>query len=414
MQELEHKRTRFSKTYDLGNGQYRCEIGQQPMHYERNGEWREIEFSHEIDDRGNFALRNCPYTLKVSGTVPAYEYNSLSGKRVSVELITNANEPITDDGLYKWHGVGFNADYVIQPLPQGCATLLILYGPDSQRRWTWRVAGDLALVMPLVGKDAAGRILQLIERRDPDAGTIEVEWTGKALLPKALRKSKSGAVWSDDVTYPVMIDPTVNENITTGADDVISTWLGAGATFGGFNAGNANMTIGRTPGTIRLYGGFRFQTVAVPAGATIDAATLTFRVISLSGTPNLNIFGNDTDDAPAWANPGNLAKNITQTTAVANPTWSSGADNNINVQSIVAEIVARAGWASNNDMAFGLFNAAGAGSNFVVIAGFEHATLTEARLSVDYTPGAGGGAVARALGRGLTQSVLLKQRSLIN
>jgi hypothetical protein len=410
MHELEHKRTRCSKTYDLGNGQYRCEIGQLPMHYECDGKWLDIDYRHEIDEHNNFALRNCPYTLKISGTVPAYEYNALSGKRVAVELITNASQPIIEGGLYKWQDVGVDTDYVIQPLPQGCATLLILHTPESQRRWTWRVAGDLALIRPLIGNDSAGRLLQLIERRNAEAGTIEVEWTGKAIAPRLLRKGKTGS-WSDDITYPVVIDPTVNENIAAGADDVYSLWINSGATFSGFNAASTAIVAGRT-GPYRLYAGVRFQTVAVPSGATVDSATLTVRVTAVIGTPNLNIFGNDVDDAAAWADPGNRVKNIIKTTAVTNKaSWTNGADNSIDVATVVAEIVARAGWASNNDMAFGFFNNAGSGEHQLFFAALEHATLTEARLQIVYT--AGGGGAARVTGSGLTESRLLRKTRLI-
>jgi len=73
--------------------------------------------------------------------------------------------------------------------------------------------------------------------------------------------------------------------------------------------------------------------------------------------------------------------------------------------------LARTGWASNNDIAFAIFNNAGAGTHFVQFAALEHATLTEARLSVTYNEVAAAGG---RVGRGLTQSVLLDPRRLVN
>lgn len=385
MLEIEAKRTRFSKTFDLGGGRRRLEIGQIPRHFERGGRLAEINLSHALDEaRGQFVFRDCPHSLRIDKDVPAYAYNSPAGKRVSVELVTRARGCLAEGGLYKWAEVGANADYVIQPLPAGCATLLILHGPGSPREWSWRVAGDMSLIVPLVGKDSGGRRLELIETRDQESGTIAVRWTGRTIAPRELRR-KQAAAWSDDVTWPAVIDPTVNENIAANGDDAHSIWYASGAAFLSFYSGDTLLSAGRV-GSAFAYAGMRFQTIAVPAGATINSATLTIRVSGVTGTPNLNIFGNDTDDAAVWANPGNRIKNITKTTASVNKTsWSAGADNDITVTDLVAEIVARAGWASNNDMAFGFFNNAGSGTNFLTYAALEHATLTEARLAIDYT-----------------------------
>jgi hypothetical protein len=413
--ELLDRRTVTSKLYDLGGGQFRRVISRVPMHFERGGQLLDIDLAPE-DDGNDRAVRNCPYSLKIAKNEPAYAYNALDGKRVSVELVTDAAGCLYEDGLYKWAEVGTDTDYVIQALPYGVSTLLILQSPQSPRVWTWNIQGDLDMIRPLVGRDSAGRLLELIETRTPGQGnnaTIQIEWTGRTITRSALRAA-GRSVTSEDVTYPVVIDPVVNENIAANADDVFSLWGADGANFLDFQTANTLIYVGRY-NTERFYGGLRFQTVGVPAGATINSATLTMRITGLSGTPNLNFAGNDVDDAPAWATPGNRVKNIVQTTAVVNDaTWSSGSDNTATVTSVVAEIIARAGWASGNDMAFGIFDAAASGVNFMNFAALDHATLTEARLAIDYTAGGGGGGSVRGPGRGLTQSVLLKPRALIN
>jgi hypothetical protein len=412
LREIAAKRTRFSKTYELGDGQRRVEIGQLPMHFERDGLLHDIDLRHEADDaRGQFVFRNCPYSLRIDRQAPAYAYNSLGGKRVSVELVTDARGCLAEGGLYKWAEVGKATDYVIQPLPAGCATLLILNGPDSPREWSWRVNGDMGLIVPLVGKDSAGRRLELIETRDVKAGLIGMRWTGRTVAPGVLRHLQR-TQWSDNVTWPVIIDPTVNEAVAANEDDAFSVWAADGTAFASFNAGGSVAYAGRY-NTLRLYGGVRFQTVPVPNAASLNSATLTLNVIIVNGTPDINIFGNDIDDAAAWADPGNRVKNITKTSAVTNKAiWSAGTDNSIDVASIVSEIISRAGWASNNDMAFGLFNNAADGVDNMVFAALEHATLTEARLSISY--GAADPVTTRMTGRGLTQSRLLKRPALVN
>lgn len=406
MREIETKRTRFSKTFDLGDGRYRLEIGRLPCHFERNGKLHDIDLTPVLDSElDQYSVNNCPYSLKVSNSSPAHVYNSQSGKRVSIELNAQPGKPLVEHGLFKWAEVGRDSDYIIQPLPAGCATLLVLNSPDAPRKWSWQVGGDMSLIVPLVGKDSAGRHLEIIERRDSDKGIIEVEWTGRTLLPHALRRKK-GIAWTDDVTWPVVIDPTVNENIVSGGDDIYSIWAGGGATSSGFNTYAYTLRAGRT-GAYRLYAGLRFQTIPVPPAATINSATLTVRVITVLNTPDLNVYGNDVNDAPVWDAGSNRVKNISKTTAVTNKaSWTSDADNAITVTAVVAEIVARAGWASNNDIAFGVFNNAPSGDHVLAFASLEHTTLTEARLSIDYsaaaaTPAAASSAgVATAIARG--------------
>lgn len=412
MRELADKRTRFSKTFELSDGRCRLEAGQQPCHFVRNGQFVDIDLTHHVDAaRDQFVFQNCPYSLRIDRNAPAYAYNALDGKRVSIELITQARGCLAEGGLYKWGNVGRDTDYVIQPLPAGCTTLLILAGPDAPREWSWRVDGDTDLIVPLVGNDSAGRRLELVETRDQTTGTISVRWTGRTLSGRALRRERRAA-WSEDVTWPVVIDPTINENIVANGDDASSYWSNNGATFYAFTANSVSIAAGRI-GTNHFYAGLRFQTIAIANTATIDAATLTIRTLALTGTPNTNIFGNDVDDASIWANPGNRIKNITKTTAVVNKAdWVAASDNDVTVTSIVAEIIARAGWASNNDLAFGFFNNVGSGSHAVLFASLNHATLTEPRLAITFS--AAGAAAGRRVGRGLTQSVHLKRRQLVN
>jgi len=106
------------------------------------------------------------------------------------------------------------------------------------------------------------------------------------------------------------------------------------------------------------------------------------------GTPDLSIYANDVDDAAAFSSPGNRVSAITKTTAsapITGASWNPAADNAISVTSIVAEIIARAGWVTNNDIAFGIFNNTLSGSHYIGFAALDHASLTEPRLSIDYS-----------------------------
>jgi hypothetical protein len=195
--------------------------------------------------------------------------------------------------------------------------------------------------------------------------------------------------WFDDPAYPAIIDATVTENIGAGADDgieVSGSWSGTGGV----------VDIGSGAGGAAQHGGFRFQTVDVPQGATVSSATLTIRVIDISGTPTVSIYGDDVDDAPAWGASSRPSSGFTKTTAKTDITSAIGTGlEAIDVTAIVQEIVDRAGWTNNNDIRFGAFNTKASGSyQYFTVEMYEHAGTDEAQLDITYTAGGGGGTTA--------------------
>ncbi len=106
--------------------------------------------------------------------------------------------------------------------------------------------------------------------------------------------------------------------------------------------------------------GLRFQNVTIPQGATITDAYIQFTVDeTTSGTTNLTIYGEDTDNAPTFtAADYNITSRLKTTASVAwnnVPAWTSvndaGADQQTpDISSIIQKIVSRAGWVSGNDI----------------------------------------------------------------
>lgn len=414
MHELVNKRTPFSKLTDLGNGRKRLRISRAPLHYiDKDGKLADIDLTPSLRG-GKHLIDKAPYVLQIDPVVPAYRYVSASGQQVEVELVEAGGKPIAmrpperQRHLFAWPQVAPDTDYMIRPLRWGCSTYMKVASAQAPRTWTWRVRGDYGLLQPLTGTDSSGKRLELVQKFDGEYLTLQ--WTGRATSRALLRDAKAGA-WTTDLTYPLLIDPTVNEVIAAGGDDVFSTWNSGGTNFYAFAGGLANLIAGRYTGggyDDRDYAGLRFQTVAVPQAATITSATLVLDVISAT-TPDINIFGNDVDDAAAFADPGNRVKEMTKTSAVTNTTSTATGVQNFTVTSIVQEIVDRAGWASGNDMAFGLFNNSGSDIHQLSVAALEHATLQEAHLDIDY---ADAGGATRVTGDGLTHSRLLRSRHI--
>jgi hypothetical protein len=149
-------------------------------------------------------------------------------------------------------------------------------------------------------------------------------------------------------------------------------------------------------GSAGLHGGFRFLNVTVPAGSTINSATITIHARSVSGTVtnvHATFRGYDVDDAAQWLNStGPMPFQADKTTASADfdPTaWVDGTDYSYTITSIVAEIVARAGWASGSDLSICLMDDSSTASNFVRAYDYGDGDAV-VRLTIDYTEAAAG------------------------
>lgn len=132
--------------------------------------------------------------------------------------------------------------------------------------------------------------------------------------------------------------------------------------------------------------GFRFTTIGLDQGVTIDLAVLKFNVQFTVGTPDVNVYGDDIDDAAVWST-SNRVSNITKTTASANYTSAATGNQQVTVTSIIQELVDRGGWASGQDMALAMFDNGITGANWGLIEAFDHAGTTEASLEIDFTAG---------------------------
>ena len=113
----------------------------------------------------------------------------------------------------------------------------------------------------------------------------------------------------------------------------------------------ANITID----TATRYGGLRFQSVTIPQASTINTATISITVPSLSfDDPDVTIWAQAIDDAAAFTTGSNDISGRTPTTATVTWTASSigtGAKTSPSLVSVIQEIINRAGWASGNAIA---------------------------------------------------------------
>lgn len=144
--------------------------------------------------------------------------------------------------------------------------------------------------------------------------------------------------------------------------------------------------------------GFRYTNVTIPQGATINSASISMTAQAMTegslGNIDVDIYGEDVDNAAAWSlpgtrNPRDAMVNTTTATTSWTPSASSGTVTTPSLAAIIQEIVNRPGWASGNALVI-LIDAA----NQVATDDELQITNATAQLNVDYTAGGGAGTAA--------------------
>lgn len=251
-------------------------------------------------------------------------------------------------------------------------------------------------------RDAQDRLLAFMPIDYVKTGTEKAE--EKAILRKRFYKNGDNhylvvgvrcdtlaAMQSGDLVF----DPTVNEQITANADDgeedYGDAWYEDGYTnqifmgiyYDGFSS-------------LYQFGGFRFQTVNVPQGSTIDTATLQLYGSGLTGVASevlLKIIGDDVDDAAVWVNGSSMPSTITQTTAKVDfdpGSWPLGSWNSLpDISAIVEEIVGRGGWSANNDIRFAIVDDGQVltDNSYIKAVDYSYDSAYSAKLDIEYSSG---------------------------
>ncbi len=135
--------------------------------------------------------------------------------------------------------------------------------------------------------------------------------------------------------------------------------------------------------------GLRFRDVMIPAGATITNAYIQFTVDETdSGTTNVNIVGNNVDDALPFSEMNNDISSRTATSTIVAwnniPDWDNVGEagplqQTPDLSALVQEIVSRPGWMPGNALAF-MFS----GSGERTAEAFEGEPASAAKLILEY------------------------------
>lgn len=185
------------------------------------------------------------------------------------------------------------------------------------------------------------------------------------------------------LTFPITIDPTIDSTVGAGGDD------GYLAHDFSFDNTDVEATAGYSVAGPNRTGTFaRFTSVAVSQGSTINAGTiLTIQraFANSGGAATVRVEAAANDNAPAPTTIGTF--NVTRTTA--NVAWTldmttTSDFTSPDINTVISEVIARAGWASGNALVVFVEGNADSGG-YARIKTFESSASLCPRLHIDYT-----------------------------
>ena len=169
---------------------------------------------------------------------------------------------------------------------------------------------------------------------------------------------------------------TYSAYITASSDDARQSGSTMDLTGGYPNTNSSNVWVG-----------FRFLNVDIPQGSTINSAYINLNVLA-ADDPDVDIYGNDVDDAATFTTTSNDISSRALTTAKVNWTASNigtySRKDSPDIKTIIQEIVDRAGWSSGNAIAILFDSLSSSYVNYKAYDSGEGATQY-ARLTIEYT-----------------------------
>lgn len=412
-------RTRQSKSFARSDGSIRVVNRLYPVHYDNNG-WVEIDDSIISNDGGvTFRTADTSYNLQWESDTCTLSYQSKRGgdfvrirlmKLDGVPVVTPFPKPtVTGRSIVSLIAPDLQIELRIRG--NGVEIFKTLLGPLAATSLTWRVIeGDssqltfdlmntsgrdnLLRTAPRVGEIQKQRRIEMDHSRTPDDGVsipgkntyqVTETFTGRTrwIDPNTMARS-----WLSEFVYPVEIDVTIVDHVSTTLDDGYS---GLSAAYWLETQINTQGYVGNNKG-----GAWRFQSVNVPQGTVLTSAIITVNVTGRNGTQNGIVKGNNVDSAASWAHASaNSPFNMTATTA--STSWATPASTGVKTMDVTTsaqEIINRAGWVANNHMRFGFTDVTAMTASYHIIEDYQAAGTAEAFITIIYTPAATAGNIA--------------------
>ncbi len=164
---------------------------------------------------------------------------------------------------------------------------------------------------------------------------------------------------------------------------------------------NANFVAcdAHTAATSRDNGGFRFTSVDIAAGSTIDTVDLEVYVIFANDDMYTNVYANDVDDAVDFSTDADVTTRVNSAATSASAQWTkdnapagflSSNTDAVDLNAVIQEVIDRGGWASGQAIVMLLQGRDDVGSKLMWVRSYDINPAQAAKITIDYTGGGGG------------------------
>jgi len=225
LKEILELRGTNSKTYLLDNGQNQLQGFKNPIHYEKNGKLYDIDTNIQ-DGR----VEHTPYIgTMLTDKIGLSIIKKADNKRIDVKLHKIGDKeikyslPLIEGNTATWEDVTKDVDIILEFGSTTARMWRKLKSPEAEKTAEWEIIEDgklnkMGLNLNFFGKDAEGRALhlkteKLEEKEEKTKDDKDIKrylmrdtFTGKTITRDEESRVKS---LSDEVTYPVVIDPEV-------------------------------------------------------------------------------------------------------------------------------------------------------------------------------------------------------------
>lgn len=352
--EVVGMREQNSKTFDLGGGKFglRALIG--VMHYKddykSSEQWKEIDTAIEQRD-GKLTVTKAPMNVEIFKDRIGYRFESKKGGWIEAVLKETLKipKPVITSNKVKWENVFPDVDIEIEVSPTTVVFWKHIKSSTAKREFKFEVKESKD------ERNCQERTQHIAFDEDGKEIYKEVGLARQETLKFVFAKYREWEVVENlnlkkELKYPLKIDVyDVEEQVGTGTDDAECKR----ADGSGYDDNNTYYHIGWS-----YIAGCRFQTVAIPQGATIDEAKMSFcnyEFTDLTDDVYVKISGEATDDAVTFASD-NSPYHRTKTTAKVDwdrtETWPGGEVwfDTPDIKTVIKEIIDRPGWATGQDL----------------------------------------------------------------
>jgi hypothetical protein len=357
-------RTRNSKVFQLYEqgkpGPYtRHEYSVGDMHYWDGKSWQDPDFGATVSE-GEVRFDKLPVGVIFSeGGAISYNYFAKDATLMIWPKVGNTSvSPEFADSTVRysslWPGVGL----ALRPTGSGTKATLLFDQPGHPTSFEFVLTSNLEVVQNgnrIELRDKNGEAVLLI--RPPFVVLDEINRrVGEVKLNDNIVTLSLPDLTG--LSYPLEVDPTIQ--VGASLDDAYDNKAAGGSLYDDdwIVVGMGKSNTGPSDPSYAYVGGFRFQSVSVAHGATIETAKLQINHYNVkTNTVYLKVYGHDVNDSAAFSDAtgeNGRPSARTKTTAGVDwdpPSWYANIwYDSPEIKTVVQEIVDRGNWASGNDM----------------------------------------------------------------